>query len=723
MKESRKAPRNGIQKKYFRLIVVMIVMIMAVFVFTKILQSIQVSTIVESTSEKQKEVITSFSENVMETMIARRLSNTVEMEAQSVTRQFDEFASAVRSLGKYTETLFRTPQNFVKRSVPLPDASKDGQGTMQLLSEEGVDISSPEIREKIEQLGALTDFMLSVYDYSVLDSLYVAIPEGVMILIDDHPSSKYTEDGKEISVPIHECEWYTGAVESKDLYFTGLIRDVFTDSPMVTCSLPVYQNGELVAVVGADLFADGVEETIQESHEMGDTILILDANGKLIFSPLNGEELGLEKEEEEMDLREYKDPEVASFVKGAYEGAEDVVMVEFGGEKYYMVGKPVGLVGWAVIHAVKKELLNEPTVMTKDQIDELMSQAVFSVNKQIVRDVILIVGVLVLLLFVALMYAKKISALIVNPLETMTKRLSSIRGEDLLFEMEDTYRTGDEIEVLAESFADMSGRTVQYVEQVKTVTAEKERIGAELSLAASIQASQLPSRFPAFPDRKEFYLYASMEPAKEVGGDFYDFYLVDDDHLALIIADVSGKGVPAALFMMVSRGLIKSSLKNGNSPGEALKIANDQLNESNEASLFVTVWAAVIEISTGKGIAVNAGHEHPALRKGNGGFQLVEYDHDPAVAILEGMTFEEHAFTIEPGDCLFVYTDGVAEAQNRERELFGTDRMLEALNKDPGAEPEELIGNVAKGIESFVKDAEQFDDITMLCFRYDGGLG
>lgn len=262
----------------------------------------------------------------------------------------------------------------------------------------------------------------------------------------------------------------------------------------------------------------------------------------------------------------------------------------------------------------------------------------------------------------------------------------------------------------------MQDQMEKYEQEHETAT----RMGAELNMATAIQASQLPRLFPAFPNRPEFDVFASMTPAKEVGGDFYDFFLVDDDHIGLVMADVSGKGVPAALFMMVSRVLIKSHLQNGESPGEALENVNDQLCEGNEAELFVTVWVAVLQISTGKGIAANAGHEHPALRRAGGQYELVTYRHSPAVATLEGIPFKEHAFELHPGDSLFVYTDGVAEATDANNELFGPERTLEALNRNPDAMPEEVLANVMDGINTFVAGAEQFDDITMLCLKYNG---
>ena len=277
--------------------------------------------------------------------------------------------------------------------------------------------------------------------------------------------------------------------------------------------------------------------------------------------------------------------------------------------------------------------------------------------------------------------------------------------------------------ILATVASAVSMSMVIMQDQVEKYEQEHEaatRMGAELSMATDIQASQLPRLFPAFPNRSEFDVFASMTPAKEVGGDFYDFFLIDDDHIGLVMADVSGKGVPAALFMMVARVLIKSHLQNGESVGEALENVNDELCESNEAELFVTVWAAVIQISTGKGTAANAGHEHPVLRRAGGQYELVIYRHSPAVATLEGIPFKEHSFELNPGDSLFVYTDGVAEATNADNELFGTDRMLAALNRNPDAIPEEVLSNVMDGINAFVAGAQQFDDITMLCMKYNG---
>ena len=260
----------------------------------------------------------------------------------------------------------------------------------------------------------------------------------------------------------------------------------------------------------------------------------------------------------------------------------------------------------------------------------------------------------------------------------------------------------------------------EQMDTIRKMAAEKERINAEMNLARDIQASALPSSFPAFPERREFDLYASMTPAKEVGGDFYDFFLIDDDHLALLIADVSGKGIPAALFMMTVKTLIKNQLQTGCDPATALERVNAQLSEGNTSMMFVTVWLTVLEISTGKGLACNAGHEHPALRRTEGRFELLVYPHNMLVGGLKNARYQNRKYELNPGDCIFVYTDGIPEANNTAGEMFGEEQLIRALNQCPKAEPEELIRHVHDAVNRFAGNAEQFDDLTMLCFRYYG---
>lgn len=330
-----------------------------------------------------------------------------------------------------------------------------------------------------------------------------------------------------------------------------------------------------------------------------------------------------------------------------------------------------------------------------------------------------IVTIILLLIAILLLYKTMI-----RPIKLVADEAAYfVENNNALSQKLSAINTKDEIQTLSENLLKMEKDINDYIENLKVVTAEKERIGAELSVATSIQADMLPSIFPAFPERKEFGIYATMNPAKEVGGDFYDFFLADDDHIALVIADVSGKGVPAALFMVIAKTLIKNRTLMGGTPSDILAYVNNQLCEGNEAELFVTVWMAIVEISTGKGVSVNAGHEHPVIKRtgdGSDTFEYVKYKHSPAVAVMEGMKFRQREFEMKPGDLLFVYTDGVLEATNENEEQYGENRLLAVLDENRNEELDSILHCVKADVDKFVGSAPQFDDITMLGFEYYG---
>ena len=280
--------------------------------------------------------------------------------------------------------------------------------------------------------------------------------------------------------------------------------------------------------------------------------------------------------------------------------------------------------------------------------------------------------------------------------------------------------TNDEIELLAESFVGMTEKLRDYIKQNAAITAEKERIGAELELATRIQADMLPNIFPAFPERDDFDIYASMTPAKEVGGDFYDFFLVDDSRLAMVVADVSGKGVPAALFMMMCKILLQNQVMAGKSPAEALEAVNNQICSNNREEMFVTVWLGVLDLETGVLTASNAGHEKPIVMMPGGDFELFKDRHGFVIGGMEGLKFKEYQIQLEPGSKVFAYTDGVVEATSENDELFGAERTVEALNVVKDGSPETILIETKKAVDRFVGNAPQFDDLTMLCVEYIG---
>ncbi|MCR5536005.1 MAG: SpoIIE family protein phosphatase [Succinivibrio sp.] len=335
----------------------------------------------------------------------------------------------------------------------------------------------------------------------------------------------------------------------------------------------------------------------------------------------------------------------------------------------------------------------------------------------------IVISIIILVVLFTIVLYRLTRKRIIEPLT----RLSALSGElvsslDHGTKISLDIHTGDEIEELASSFITMHEEITNYLGHLSRLTQEKEHRGTEMHVATSIQASMLPKLAPDFAFRSDFNIFAAMSPAKEVGGDFYDAFLIDQDHLAMVIADVSDKGVPAALFMVVSKTLIKlrAQLSKTLSPSFVFNTVNHQLIENNDAGMFVTVWLAIIDLKTGQGRASNAGHEHPVLCRCNGEFELVEYQHSPPLGCLDDLEFEEHDFTLKPGDTLFVYTDGVAEAVNEQGEQFGTDGIIKALNAHLGLEPKELVPAVRSELDRYVGAALQFDDITMLAFEYLG---
>ena len=341
-----------------------------------------------------------------------------------------------------------------------------------------------------------------------------------------------------------------------------------------------------------------------------------------------------------------------------------------------------------------------------------------SARKNYLASVLLFTALVVVLVSVfSLFYLRNKFLKPINKVSAEASRFAkeNTKGEGL--GLISNYR---ELSELAESIDTMETDMVNYMENLTAVTAEKQRISTELSLATRIQTAMLPHVFPPFPDRTEFDIYASMNPAKEVGGDFYDFFLIDDNHLGMVMADVSGKGVPAALFMMASKIILQSCAMLGGSPAEILTKTNEAICSNNQEEMFVTVWLGILEISTGKLTAANAGHEYPVIRNAGGRFELFKDKHGFVIGGMSGAKYREYEIQMEPGSKLFLYTDGVPEATDADKNMFGTERMVDALNTEPEASPEEILKNVRSAVDGFVKEAEQFDDLTMLCIEYRG---
>ena len=335
------------------------------------------------------------------------------------------------------------------------------------------------------------------------------------------------------------------------------------------------------------------------------------------------------------------------------------------------------------------------------------------------------------LTFVALLLVAAIAASVavlrrtaIRPLRELSDAATRFAKEDRAFTKEDVIeldiRSNDEIGDLYQEIRSMENRIVDYTEHLTLATAEKERVSTELRTASGIQEAMLPSIFPAFPERDDFDLYASMTPAKEVGGDFYDFFLIDDTHLAVVIADVSDKGVPAALFMMSAKILINYRAQFGGSPSEILNAVNAEICKNNKSKMFVTVWLGILDLETGVLTCANAGHEYPFIRGGDGTFRVYKDRHGLVVGAMARSRYSDYEIRMEPGDAIFVYTDGAPEANNARGEFYGMERLTAALNRCADRTPQGILEAVKADVDAFTGDASQFDDLTMLCLSYRG---
>ena len=337
--------------------------------------------------------------------------------------------------------------------------------------------------------------------------------------------------------------------------------------------------------------------------------------------------------------------------------------------------------------------------------------------------VILICGAALISLWVMHLIRKNV----VDPIgreQDVLKDFSENKNSARAIENLDKIRPNNEIEILADNFSVMIGEIDEYVNDIRRMTEDRNRINTELSLARTIQTGTLPMDFPAFPDRNEFELYAVVNPAKETGGDFYDFFFIDENRLVLTIADVSGKGMPAALFMMRALTYIRSRARmNIGDVADNISDVNRWLCERNEQAMFVTAWMAVLDVTTGKGIEVNAGHEDPVIKRAGGDYELVMYSHSPALAIMEDTEFEARPFELHPGDSILVYTDGVPECNNIREEMYTEKRLLKVLNDNRDASMKELVPAVIQDLRKFSEGAPQFDDITVMGLHYYGPDG
>ncbi len=720
MKKFKRFAIGGIQNKIFNLILFTVILLAAAFMIVTQIQNNILNEIVADANAKQEDAISASASSVLNQINTTTLERSNRTEALLANEMFEVAGDSVAFLADFAENLLAHPDKVKAQPVPPPDPRDDGTWTAKAIYADGTDPKDPAVEAKVGLLGNMMDDIISLCPSFSAANAYVALPEGVHLSVSDM-SSSWFEDGRIKSYDPRERGWYQKAVEEGGLVFTDGEWDANTGAYCIECAMPAYgPDKSLQAVIGADLYLTEMEEVLQSSSLDGEYSLLINQNGHAVLAPQE-EAFPMADSDRGEDLRNSQHKLLASVVESALEGKKkNVVIGQLEDGLYYITASTIEETGWVLLSAYNQRITSRSTSILQAKLQEIQEESTrsYQAEKKRLRDIARTIFIIAML--VTLCAALWLGRRIVRPLNTITKQISELNEENLVFKMEDSYRTGDEVELLAESFATISEKTRTYMNEIVKVTAEKERIGAELSLANEIQAAMLPHIFPAFPERPDFDIYASMNPAKEVGGDFYDYFLVDDDHLCMVMADVSGKGVPAALFMMASKIILQSVTMLGNSPKEILTKTNDALCSNNEAEMFVTVWLGILQLSTGRLIAANAGHEYPVLKAPDGGFELYKDKHGFVIGGMEGLQYQEYELNLAPGSKLFLYTDGVPEATNAKNELFGTNRMVEALNEVKDGSPQDVLTGISRSVERFVDGAEQFDDLTMLCLEYVG---
>lgn len=639
-------------------------------------------------------------------------ANQTDSEFWTLEHDFDILVSQVAEV-------FSHPERYQEQVVQPPLKENEGKYSLQLLLADRAEASDEKSLSMAGKLANLSPMMekIIVGNDSFTTDCYIALPSGITLVMDNTPAEKIKADGTADAYDATQREWYQGAVSTKKPYYSSVVNSYFHDTTGIGSGFPVYVDGELVAVLHGFTRLDTLQKTVSEIDEY--CILVSD-EGQLLYSPNTTGDLAMDGNLSK-DIRETSNPELKALIDEALLLKVGYSTATIDGTPYYAYYCTIRTLGWLQIMFVPKADIDDVTGSLLEKMDEAQEEALESYAANFRGAAVATLASMAALIIAAILLATAFSKRLVTPVNRMTKRVKSMTGDDMDFEMESVYKTGDEIEVLAGSFSALTDKLKNYIKEVTAMSAEKERIGIEMATASKIQSSMLPGKFPAFPERNEFDLYAAMEPAKEVGGDLYDYYFIDDDHLALVIGDVSGKGITAALFMVMVKHVIQSQiLLNAGDVEKTLESVNALLMEENAAKMFVTIWLGVLTVSTGHLVYANAGHEYPIICRNGQSFELFKDNHGIPLACKKKIKVKLNELELHPGDVLYLYTDGFTEATDENMQMFGHERLLEALNNNTGAGMKELDEAARKAAYEFIGNAEQFDDMTSLCFRYLG---
>ena len=677
----------------------------------------------DSVLKQERSMAVRLSEKVgdfTEVNIENRLKEGAEMKARAIDTELMDTGKDVELLAQQMTLMLTSPENYTPRQLANSRLQEDiASGVPYVhyspeLAAEGI---SPELAREIAVASNLADTLQGLgraYGRS-RTSIYAGSRKGYLICLDLVPGG-----GSIYPSAQHKEEFLSEYDPAKRPWFTlgkGADKPVYTDAYRgadgfvnVTCVMPYYDSEGFAGVAG-------ISYSIEDMyHQVADAVIgrtganfAMDKEGRVIFS---GHSQGALAPSGSEDLRKSKNSSLADAARRMTAGGRGLASVTLYGQDYLLAYAPMESTGWSFGSLIAKEEVTAPTKEIVSQLDEAMNAFRGRMGSTFLASAVK-AGLLALLLLAAALYlSRRVAGHITEPIYKLRDGVREISAGNL--EEKVNIDTGDEIQELADSFNAMTEHLEENMEEVARAAKEKERAQAEMKAARSIQQSMLPAPLPVV---EGFDIRASMKAAKEVGGDFYDYLLLDDGRLMFAIADVSGKGVPAALFMVRAMTVLRSlshSLEAGGGLADLVSKANDELCRSNEAMMFVTAFVGVLELETGRLSYVNAGHIPPQVYRRKEGKALpLEVARNFVLGSLEDITYKEQETVLDKGDILYLCTDGVIEAQNEIDEFYGEERLRQAMALAP-ASPHDLREAVAEDLKEFVGKAEQFDDITMV---------
>ncbi len=644
--------------------------------------------------------------------IAKNTAALVDEKLQLIQNQSKMVADMATNI-------LSNPEDYSSRSIDYLQEDQVGTTIPHFRTASGVELEN--IKDELYKMANVQD-MLKQYLVigSGVTASYVGVDSGYFITVDTQAAGPNRKDYDATT-----RSWYVGAKENDGVFWTPIIADASGRGAGISCGMPFYEikNGKKIfrGAAGTGALLTDVSSIITSVKTTGSGYaFLLNENGQMVMTSkqteLTTDEKGNIIGE---DYLNSDNAELNALGQDMVASNSGLMELTIDGESVYVAYYPMSSVNWSIGVVIPVSDVIAPALDMEHTILSQKDDTIVTLNNSVQTTYIILAVIILVTIAFAVYFSFRFSKSLTQPILALEYGVHRIATGDLDYTIK--VKTQDELELLGNAVNKMAFDLKEYIRNLSKVTAEKERIGAELNVATQIQSSMLPSIFPAFPERKEFDIFASMLPAKEVGGDFYDFFLVDDDHLAIVMADVSGKGVPAALFMVIAKTLIKNNAQYGKAPKEVFETVNNLLCEGNEAGMFVTGFMGYYEISTGKFTYVNAGHNPPVLCRNGEDCQWLPTKAGFVLAGMEGMRYKQDEIQLNPGDMLYLYTDGVTEAVNRADELFTDPRLLRVFNENKNKDLKGLLRGIKASIDIFADGADQADDITMLALRVAGG--